>query len=152
MKPIRKILVPIDLDVHTEPVMDLVRTVALAFGAAVELIHVFETPGYHGPALLDLSFEHAPELEHWRTARAMIRLLKQLASDGIPALGRMAFGVVEEEVGSLADKEKVDLIIVASHSREGLDRFVQSSVAAALLRRAHCPVLVLPHVRDAISG
>jgi|GEM_PF-553314 len=152
MKPIRKILVPIDLDVLTDPVMNLVRQVAVAFRAEVDLIHVFETPGYHGPALLDLSFEHSLELEHWRTAKVMVGLLKILAADGITARGRMAFGVVEEEVASLAEKEGFDLIIIASHSREGLDRFVQSSVAAALLRRAHCPVLVLPHVHDKVPG
>jgi nucleotide-binding universal stress UspA family protein len=152
MKPIRKILVPIDLDVLTDPVMNLVRQVAVAFGAEVELIHVFETSGYHGPAFLDLSLEHSPELEHWRTAKVMVGLLKTLALDGITARGRMAFGVVEEEVASLAEKEGFDLVIIASHSREGLDRFVQSSVAAALLRRAHCPVLVLPHVHDKVPG
>ena len=62
----------------------------------------------------------------------------------------MVFGVAEEEVSRLAREENFDLIILGSHSREGLDRFVQSSVAAALIRKASCPVLVLPHVVDVI--
>jgi nucleotide-binding universal stress UspA family protein len=152
MKPIRKILGTIDLDLVTPPLIQLVREVATSFGAEVELIHVFETPGYQGPARLDLTMEHSPVLEHWRTAKIMVKLLKELAEAGVVAHGRMAFGVVEEVVAAQAEKEGFDLIIVGSHSREGLDRMVHFSVAAALIRLAHCPVLVLPHMRDAIPS
>ena len=150
MKAIQKILVRIDPDLVAKPVLDLTRQVALAFGARVELLQVFETSGYHGPEVLDLADEQDPELDHWRTARVMMGLLKDLAGSRIAVRGRMAFGVAEEEVSRLAREENFDLIILGSHSREGLDRFVQSSVAAALIRKAPCPVLVLPHVVDVI--
>jgi universal stress protein A len=150
MKPIQKILVSLDSDLVATPIVELARQVAAALAARVELVHVFETPGYHGPEILELSGEQGPELEHWRTAKMMMGHLKDLAGSGIAARGRMAFGVVEEEVRRLAKEEGFDLIILGSHSRKGLDRFVQSSVAAALIRDASCPVLVLPHVRDII--
>jgi nucleotide-binding universal stress UspA family protein len=150
MKRIQKILVRIDPDLVAKPVLELTRQVALAFGARVELIQVFETSGYHGPEVLELADDQGPELEHWRTARVMMGLLKDLAGSGLAVRGRMAFGVAEEEVSRLATEESFDLIILGSHSREGLDRLVQSSVAAALIRKASCPVLVLPHVVDVI--
>jgi len=151
MNPVRKILVNIDLDLATRPVLELARHTALAFGARVELVHVFETPGYQGPAVLDLDTPPA-DLERWRTARVMTGLLRVLAEGGVAARGRMAAGVVEEEVCALARAEAFDLILVGSHSREGLDRFVNASVAAALIRTAPCPVLVLPHVKDVVPG
>ncbi len=150
MRPIQKVLVRIDPDLVTTPVLELTRQVAVAFGARVELIQVFETSGYHGPEVLELTDEQDPKLGHWRTARVMMGLLKDLADGGIAVRGRMVFGVAEEEVSRLAREENFDLIILGSHSREGLDRFVQSSVAAALIRKASCPVLVLPHVVDVI--
>ena len=150
MKPIQKILVRIDPDLVAKPVLELTRQVALAFGARVELIQVFETSGYHGPEVLELADDQGSMLEHWRSARVMMGFLKDLAGSGIAVRGRMAFGVAEEEVSRLAREENFDLIILGSHSREGLDRFVQSSVAAALIRKAPCPVLVLPHVVDVI--
>jgi nucleotide-binding universal stress UspA family protein len=150
MKPFTRILVTIDLDLITAPVLELARQMAVAFGAAVELVHVFETPGYHGPVLLDLASASDPVLKQWRTAKVMMGLLKGLAEGGITARGRLLEGVVEEEVGKLARDEGFDLIIIGSHSREGLDRFIRSSVAAALIRTASCPVLVLPHVRDVV--
>jgi len=152
MKPIARILVTIDLDLATDPVLELAIRMAAAFGAQVEVIHIFETPGYHGPAVLEAGQSHAPELEHWRTARLMVGLLDQLAAAGFKSRGRMAFGVVEEEVSRVARDEAFDLIIIGSHSRQGLDRLMAASVAAGLIRLAHCPVLVLPHVPEVIPG
>ena len=150
MKPITRILVTLDLDLVTAPVLDLACRMALAFGARVDLIHVFETEGYHGPAILDLATTPEADVERWRTARVMLSLLRHLAEGGVTARGRVAMGVVEEEVCSLAREEDFDLIIVGSHCREGLDRLMNASVAAALIRMAPCPVLVLPHVQDVI--
>jgi universal stress protein A len=150
VKPIRKILVMIDLDLVTTPLIELAHLTANAFGAQLELIHVFETPGYHGPEVLDLSLDQDAEVSHWRTAKMMIALLRGLAAEGIKARGRMAFGVVEEEVCRLAEQEGFDLIVIGNHSRKGLDRFVNSSVSAALIRASPCPVLVLPHLQDVV--
>jgi universal stress protein A len=150
MRPIKKILVSLDSDLVATPILDLTGQVAPAFGARVELVHVFETPGYHGPEILELTQDQDPKLEHWRTARAMMGHLRTLAGRGIEARARMAFGVVEEEVSKLARDEGFDLIILGSHSRKGLDRFVQPSVAAALIRNASCPVLVLPQLEDVV--
>jgi nucleotide-binding universal stress UspA family protein len=127
MKPIAKILVTIDLDLVAAPILDLARQMALAFGAKVDLVQVFETEGYHGPAILDLDTTPPAEVEHWR---------------------RVLVGVVEEEVASLAMAEDFDLIIIGSHGREGLDRLLNASISEALIRMSPCPVLVLPHVQD----
>ena len=138
----------IDLDLVTSPLIDLAGQAAVAFDARLELIHVFETPGYQGPEILDLAKEQEQAAGPWRTAKAMLGLLKGLAAKGIKARGRMAFGVVEEVVSHLARQEGFDLIVIGNHSREGLDRFVHSSVSAALIRSAPCPILVLPHMQD----
>lgn len=151
MTPIRKILVVIDLDLIAAPVLDLASGLALPLGAEVELVHVFETPGYLGPAVVTLGDEGSPALDRWRTARAMVGLLKHLHEKGLEARGRLFIGVAEEKVAELARQEAFDLIVIGSHSREGLDRFVHASVAAALLKTATCPVLVLPHVQDVVA-
>ena len=130
--------------------LDLAIQMAHAFAAQVELVHVFETAGYHGPAVLEAGQGKAPELQNWRTARLMVGLLDQLAAAGLKARGRMAMGVVEEEVSRLARDGAFDLILIGSHSRQGLDRLMAASVAAALIRTAPCPVLVLPHVPEVI--
>ena len=47
----------------------------------------------------------------------------------------------------LATELGVDLIVVGTHGRRGLERLLLGSVAEAVVRRATCPVLVVPPAR-----
>src|SRR5262249_55514205 len=52
-------------------------------------------------------------------------------------------GAPARELALEAHHVEADLIVVASHDRHGLRRIVVGSVASALLRASHCPVLVI---------
>lgn len=58
-----------------------------------------------------------------------------------------AFLVWEGEPGdaivAAADAEDADLIIVGSHGRSGVSRFLIGSVSDYVVRHAHCPVMVV---------
>jgi nucleotide-binding universal stress UspA family protein len=45
---------------------------------------------------------------------------------------------------SVAEHEKVSLIVVGTHQRRGLRRLLEGSIAEAIIRRAPCPVLAFP--------
>lgn len=47
------------------------------------------------------------------------------------------------EILDFAEKNDIDLIVIPSHGRTGIDRFFLGSVAEKVVRFAHCPVLVL---------
>jgi nucleotide-binding universal stress UspA family protein len=47
------------------------------------------------------------------------------------------------EIIAYAQKHQVDLIVIPSHGRTGLSRFLMGSVAEKVVRCSHCPVLVL---------
>lgn len=53
------------------------------------------------------------------------------------------FGPAHEVIHQVAVDYDADLIIVGTHGRQGLERFVLGSVAEKLVRTAHCPVLVV---------
>ena len=42
-----------------------------------------------------------------------------------------------------ADAECADLIVVGSHGRSGVTRFLIGSVSDYVVRNAHCPVMVV---------
>jgi nucleotide-binding universal stress UspA family protein len=44
----------------------------------------------------------------------------------------------------MAEQHAADLIVVGTHNRTGIGRFLLGSVAEHLLRHAHCPVLAVP--------
>ncbi|MEM1303349.1 MAG: universal stress protein [Planctomycetota bacterium] len=55
----------------------------------------------------------------------------------------VAFGTPGDEIAKYADKHNCDLIVMPSHGRTGLTRLLIGSVAEAVVRHAHCPVLIL---------
>ena len=48
-----------------------------------------------------------------------------------------------EAIVAAADSESADLIIVGSHGRSGVSRFLIGSVSDFVVRHAHCPVMVV---------
>ena len=54
------------------------------------------------------------------------------------------FGAPYKNIVSLAASENVDLIVMATHGRTGLDHFLLGSVAEKTVARAPCPVLIVP--------
>jgi nucleotide-binding universal stress UspA family protein len=50
-------------------------------------------------------------------------------------------GIPYEEITKFAATNKVDLIVLATHGRTGLDRFLFGSTAEQVVRYAPCPVL-----------
>lgn len=53
-------------------------------------------------------------------------------------------GEVAVAIDSEADQRGCDLIVLSTHGRSGLRRLVLGSVAEAVLRHAHMPVLAIP--------
>lgn len=55
----------------------------------------------------------------------------------------VAIGNPSSEIIDYAEHHAVDLIVIPSHGRTGLSRFLLGSVAERVIRFAKCPVLVL---------
>lgn len=46
---------------------------------------------------------------------------------------------------SFAQKENMEVIVMGTHGRRGFDHLVQGSTADRIMRKAACPVLVVPN-------
>jgi len=55
----------------------------------------------------------------------------------------LLLGTAAEDIVRVATEEKADLIVIGTHGRTGLKRVLMGSVAEAVMRHAHCPVLTL---------
>jgi nucleotide-binding universal stress UspA family protein len=53
------------------------------------------------------------------------------------------FGKTAPSLAEYANKNKVDLVVIATHGRSGVSRWVMGSVADRLLRSLHTPVLMV---------
>lgn len=52
-------------------------------------------------------------------------------------------GMLPESILTFAEERAIDLIVMGTHGRKGLDRLATGSVAENVLRKARCPVLVV---------
>jgi nucleotide-binding universal stress UspA family protein len=70
-------------------------------------------------------------------------VVRRLGSRGGYAHTRVKLGSPELGLARLADQEHVDVIVMATHGRSGLVRFVLGSVATRTLQRASVPVMLI---------
>ncbi|MBV8530060.1 MAG: universal stress protein, partial [Candidatus Eremiobacteraeota bacterium] len=56
-------------------------------------------------------------------------------------------GAPHEEILKFAEREQADVIVMGTHGRSGVPRFFVGSVAEAVLRQSHCPVIVAKDTR-----
>jgi nucleotide-binding universal stress UspA family protein len=72
-------------------------------------------------------------------------LVKTVGAELMGSRYRISTRVVTGEVAAtVAEQAKaMDLVVVASHGRKGLERFLLGSTSHAIVHRVHCPILVI---------
>lgn len=70
-------------------------------------------------------------------------------SKGVSTAERVVAGVPHQEILSAIEEHDIDLLVLGTHGRSGLDRLVLGSVAERLIRTAEIPVLTVRSTEDA---
>jgi len=73
-------------------------------------------------------------------SETMDTFLKDYFTD-VPAEGRVVTGYAAEEIVSAAEEMKADIIVLGTHGRRGLDKFLFGSVAEKVIKTSSVPVL-----------
>jgi nucleotide-binding universal stress UspA family protein len=71
------------------------------------------------------------------------RAVERAHLEGITATGQARSGVPAYELLGYAERFGADLIVIGTHGRRGLKRFLLGSVAEVVLRQSKIPVLVV---------
>lgn len=145
MLPVKKILCPTDFSPPSFEAVKLSKEWTSFFSAELLLLHVVPPPPFIpvGPDFVvpDLV---VPEKD-WEAAahRSLSDLITRFGLATLQTRKIVLTGNAAEEIVRTADREKVDLIIIATHGRTGLNRLLFGSVAEKTVRWATCPVLTV---------
>ena len=139
-----KILVPLDGSKRAEKILPHVEELALRYKAKILFLQIIENkvvPTTEGAYICytDQEFEQAKKQAETHLAG----IQGEFREKNIESQTRVTFGPVVEGIISMAAKEGVDLIALASHGRGGLARVFYGSVAAGLLHRVDRPLLII---------
>ena len=78
------------------------------------------------------------------TARSYLdQIAKRLKGKGITAQSEVLYGKVAGEIAEYANENEVDLIVLSTHGRSGISRWVWGSVTDRILRSACAPVFMV---------
>jgi nucleotide-binding universal stress UspA family protein len=75
--------------------------------------------------------------------RYLSRIAKQLQSKGVKVRTEVLLGSPAEQIVQYAEKNDVDLIVMASHGRSGPSRWAFGSVADKVSRASRVPILMI---------
>jgi universal stress protein A len=142
--PFRSVLCPTDLSPDSSKALDLAASLCGATGAELTVVHVHPR---ELPMAAEFSYLSPPPLEEVERAEIAAKLdalAAPVRATGVRARTRVLEGDPAFEVARLARALEADLVVVGFHSEARLRHLLMGSTAEELVRRAGCPVLVVP--------
>ncbi len=144
MVKIKRILYPIDFSECSYQVLPYVLYVAEKYDAEIYLLYVVDDlrqfAGMHVPhtSISDFIEQAMVESE---------KMLDKICDEHLQSCPnfqrRLVMGDPRVEIFKMVESEKIDLVIMGSHSRRGLERIIFGSVAEYVVKNASVPVLTV---------
>jgi len=140
---IKKILCPVDFSGSCNLAVKYANELTLLFDSRLYMLHVVETlqgdEHYMIPQITPQEIAEKIIKEAEERLNSMVKNIKKVPKIKTEVRKGRAF----VEIIKTARKDNIDLIIMGSHGRTGLPHVLIGSVAERVVRKAHCPVLIV---------
>jgi nucleotide-binding universal stress UspA family protein len=142
-----KILLAVDGSKHSDAAVQILASKIRKEDAEVLVLQVVEPRMFSTPPQMAAGYE--PELaaimkEQFKQAQQTVdRAAAALKAAGFNAKARVVEAETRTGILDLASEWHADLIVLGSHGRKGLQRFMLGSVAESVSRGAYCSVLIV---------
>lgn len=143
MADIKKILCAVDFSEYSPTVADYANMMAKASGAKILVLYVAPSlsqyVGFHVPPSSIESFVGEIVTGAEDTMNAFV---KENFGDA-DVEGKVVTGYPAEEILSISEDEKCDMVVMGTHGRKGIDRILFGSVAEKVVKNSVAPVLTV---------
>jgi nucleotide-binding universal stress UspA family protein len=151
---IQKILIAVDDSINSAHAAEYGFDIARKINAEVALVNIVEpmmmppitsSDPIMGVSPLGSGFQEMEILDIQKSQSETIleRTIKKFAAD-LEVKQFNEYGPTADGIITCSKEFDADLIIVGTHGRTGLDRFLKGSVAEHVVRHSEVPVLVVP--------
>jgi nucleotide-binding universal stress UspA family protein len=144
MKEFRRILFPVDLSETSSKLVPYVQAMATKFDAKIYLIFVARVFDYFTnvyvphPSISQFEKEIIDGAE-----KRLYEFRDEQFKDYAETKTAVVAGEAWEEIINYAQDKGIDLIIMGTHGRKGLDKVIFGSVAERVIKTSPVPVLVI---------
>jgi nucleotide-binding universal stress UspA family protein len=140
----QRILVPVDFSQYGDEILKIALEMARKFDASIDLIHVIPNMDYFTPYESFMAAENIVAIQKGVEGEVEKDLDEvALKLPGITVKKAIRTGVAFVEILDYVKSEGIDLIIMGTKGRGGLEHIIIGSVAEKVLRKSPCPVLAI---------
>jgi len=147
-----KLLVPIDGGAGSLAALEPAAIVAKACGSSIVLVHVESRleypPGTYSAKLVDAPAKPPAGSIPEDAGKRLNHAGEILAARGLDVTTLRVGGDAASRIVDLPKELEADLIVMATHGRTGLSRFILGSVTEKVLRHSRLPMLIVPPAGD----
>ena len=136
-----RVLLPTDGSPGTEAAAEQALAVARRFGAQLDVLHVVDTSVLPLDSHSQAAFQEL-ESEGRRSVESLTDRAREVGLEEVT--GTVLRGDPEQVIVDYASNNDVDLVVMGTHGRTGLDRVLLGSVTERVLRLSPVPVLTVP--------
>lgn len=150
---IRRLLVPLDGSPYAERALPYAAALASATGAGVTLAHIrvpsapIQAP--HPSRFIADHMRDRPEVDISDFA-TYLNWIGEWLTPCVPEVAIRQVDAASAKAGliDLEEHQEIDVVVVASHARQGAERLILGSVADDLVRQGFAPALVIPPLAE----
>lgn len=151
MKPFKKILFPVDLSDTSPKLVSYVNMMADTFHAETHLLFVARIFDYYSGLYVSDTSINGFQAEVVEGAEKRLDEFSQQHFSEKQCVSRVELGDISEEILNYAQTNSIDLIIMGTHGRKGLDRILFGSVAERVIKSSTIPVLTINPFKAALD-
>jgi len=144
MKEFKKILFPVDLSESSPKLVPYVTTMAEKFGAEIHLLFVARVFQYFSGIYVPHPSISKFEDEIVEGAKKRLKEFTEEYFSDLPGTkAEVIAGDISEEILKYTESKGIDLLILGTHGRKGLEKVVFGSVAERVAKASPVPVLLV---------
>ena len=143
MASIKKILCAVDFAEFSPQVADYANTLANAFQGEIHVLYIVPSMSqYVGLQVAPSSIESFVGEIISGAEETMNQFIQDHFSE-VSVQGKVITGYAAEEILRYAEEQDMDLIVMGTHGRKGIDRILFGPVAERVVKSSTTPVLTL---------
>lgn len=138
-----RILCPIDFSEVTDEIIAYAADLAGRYGSELHVLHVIPNLNYFTPYESFLTPENLVAIEQNIGREVERDFQKVLAKLDREVVKVIRTGVTFVEIIDYIKEQGIDLVVMGTHGRSGIEHILIGSVAEKVVRKSPCPVLTI---------